>query len=72
MKGRLLSAVEAVDHIWKINPSWRGRERVVWMWIGIEVEMYVGSGVYDVSVPYLEDEWRCVNVLSILLVELMI
>jgi hypothetical protein len=69
MKGRLLSAVEAVDHIWKINPSWRGRERVVRVWIGIEVEMRVGSGVYDVSVPYLEDEWRCENVLSILLVD---
>jgi hypothetical protein len=55
MKGRLLSAVEAVDHIWKINPSWRGRERVVEVWIGIEVEMCVGSGVFNVSVPCLED-----------------
>jgi hypothetical protein len=70
MKGRLLSAVEAVDHIWKINPSWRGRERVVRMWIGIEVEMGVESGVFDVSVPCLK--MRCVNVLSILLVELVI
>jgi hypothetical protein len=58
MKGRLLSAVEAVDHIWKINPSWRGRERVVRVWIGIEVEMCVESGVCDASVPYFNNEER--------------
>jgi len=63
----LLSAVEAVGHIWKINPSWRGRERVK-VWIGIEVETYAGSGVYDASVPCLDDEWRYKNAMSILLI----
>ena len=64
----MLSAVVAVGHIWKIDPSWRGREGVK-VWIGIEVEMRVGSGVFDASVPYLEDESRYVKVLSILLVD---